>query len=121
MSASDEFSLHGKRMCVTGGSANGVVDRHTVIAFVETGGIVTGSYAGGRVSAGVLAGVRKGSLLSFRYAQVDDTGRIDGGRSVCDLAVLSDGRLRLVEHFTWESRPGSGSNVFEELPGLSGG
>jgi len=28
-----------------------------------------------------------------------------------------DGRIRLLEHFQWESREGSGTNTFEEVPG----
>ena len=37
--------------------------------------------------------------------------------STCELGRTADGRLRLIEHFRWESREGSGTNVFEELEG----
>jgi hypothetical protein len=28
---------------------------------------------------------------------------------------LADGRIRIFEHFSWTSRAGSGTNVFEEI------
>lgn len=28
---------------------------------------------------------------------------------------LADGRIKLVEHFTWESREGSGTNLLEQI------
>jgi hypothetical protein len=30
---------------------------------------------------------------------------------------LTDGRTRIVEHFTWGSRAGSGTNLFDEVAG----
>jgi hypothetical protein len=27
----------------------------------------------------------------------------------------ADGRIRIVEHFTWSTRAGSGTNVFDEI------
>jgi hypothetical protein len=35
---------------------------------------------------------------------------------VCDVMQLPDGRPRVVEHFAWSTRVGSGINVFDELP-----
>jgi hypothetical protein len=53
--------------------------------------------------------------LQFRYSQVDMDGRIDGGYSTCEISRMEDGRIRLLEHFQWESREGTGTNVFEEI------
>jgi len=53
--------------------------------------------------------------LRFRYAQVDDSGRLDGGSSTCEIARTAAGKLRVTEHFQWDSREGSGTNIFEEI------
>jgi hypothetical protein len=60
-------------------------------------------------------GTRFGNRLAWRYAQIDHAGRLDGGRSLCELSPLPDGRMRLAEHFTWESRSGSGTNLLEQV------
>jgi hypothetical protein len=31
--------------------------------------------------------------------------------------LLDDGRLRMHEQWTWDSKPGSGTSVVEEVPG----
>jgi hypothetical protein len=47
--------------------------------------------------------------------QTEDWRTMHAGRSECDAQRLSDGRLRLVEHFAWSIRRGSGFNVFDEV------
>ncbi len=71
-------------------------------------------------------GILEGDLLSFRFCQISDRVQVDGGASQGRLELLGDGRLRLVESFSWESRDGNGVNIFEEiakeeLPSSSGG
>jgi hypothetical protein len=67
------------------------------------------------VVRGYLVGRLSGSHLRFRYLQVEVSGEIHGGTSLCDLVPLADGRIRILEHFKWRSRAGYGTNVFEEL------
>jgi hypothetical protein len=57
-----------------------------------------------------------GTTLEFRYVQREASGELHAGRSHADLVYRSDGRLTLLEHFTWETREGSGTNVFEQVP-----
>ncbi len=33
----------------------------------------------------------------------------------CEISKTNDGRIGLLEHFQWESREGTGTNVFEEI------
>jgi uncharacterized protein DUF6196 len=108
-------SLHGVRMraVVTGGAGEANAD--TLFTFAQQESTVSALYAGGTVRLGYLVGTLKSDRLEFRYAQVDRDGHVDGGHSVCDIARLADGRVRLVEHFQWESRVGSGTNVLEEV------
>jgi hypothetical protein len=104
------------RMSVVSQAAVGVVDGNTVLHFTQQGSVVSAHYSGGAIVFGSLVGIRTGSKIEFRYAQVDETGRVDGGRSDCELVTLDDGRLRLTENFQWESKAGSGTNIFEEIP-----
>jgi hypothetical protein len=108
-------SLDGIRMRVVETAANGVVGVDTVFVFQQRGSVVTAHYAGGRIVTGFLAGVWEGALLPFRYVQIADGGRLDSGRSVARVIKLPDGRLRLEEQFQWESKPGAGTNIFEEI------
>ena len=76
-------------------------------------------YGGGAVARGWLVGSLTGSELAFRYVQREVAGTIHNGHSVAQVERRPDGRLRMVEHFTWSSRPGSGTNVFDEVrPGM---
>ena len=113
---SEKFPLDGVTVFVSSTAANGVVDAETRIAFQQKGGRVIGRYRGGRVRRGVLVGAAAGSVLEFRYLQVEDSGEIHGGRSRCEMTRTPEGRLRIFERFAWTTRPGEGTNVFDELP-----
>ena len=105
-------------MYVSSTADNGVVGAGTRLRFMQKGSRVLGRYSGGAVSRGCLVGTLSRSQLVFRYAQVEASGEIHAGRSVCEVGYRSDHRIRIVEHFTWRTRPGSGINVFEEIDTL---
>ena len=109
------INLHGRRMYVSSTAAEGVVDTDTRLLFIQKGARVAARYTGGRVKRGWLSGRLDGAELIFRYAQVELSGTVHGGHSRCTVQQVSSGRLRIVEHFTWTSRAGSGTNVFDEL------
>jgi hypothetical protein len=113
-SAGEPASLDGVRMRAVRTAGAGEVDADTLFTFTQEGSTVWAHYAGGAVQVGYLVGRLASGRLSFRYSQVDRRGAVHGGRSVCDIEVLPDGRVRLLEHFQWESREGSGTNVLEE-------
>ena len=102
-------------MFVSSTAAQGVVSSETRIRFVQQGDRVVGSYRGGNVRRGCLAGRLQGARLRFRYLQREASGEIHGGNSICDVVQLPDGRIRILEHFTWRTRQGSGTNVFDEF------
>lgn len=108
--------LDGLTMFVSTTAADGVVSGDTRLHFVQRGERVAARYAGGRVLRGWLVGRWDGDVLRFRYAQREESSSIHGGQSVCTLEDRPDGRIRLIEHFTWSTRSGSGANVFDELP-----
>ena len=102
---------------VSATAPDGIVSSSTRLRFAQRGSRVFGRYGGGTVRRGVLVGAVAGSTMRFRYAQVELTGHVHGGHSVCDIERLADGRLRLHEHFTWETRSGSGTNAFVQVAG----
>lgn len=109
------MNLDGVRMYVSATGERGVVGSDTVLRFVQKGSRVFASYAGGAVERGCLVGRLSGSELAFRYAQRERSGEIHAGRSVCAVSLGAEGRLRIVEHFEWSTREGTGTNVFDQL------
>ena len=109
-------NLDGVTMFVSSTAENGVVDARTRLALRQRGSRVVGRYHGGSIRRGVLVGAVSGAGLAFRYLQVEASGEIHGGRSTCDIARTPEGRLRIVERFSWTTREGGGTNVFDELP-----
>jgi hypothetical protein len=109
------LNLDGLRMYVSSTAANGVVDSETRLHFVQRGPKVAARYSGGNVPRGWLVGRLAGSELAFRYVQREGSHEIHAGRSVCTVDRLADGHIRITERFTWTSRSGSGTNVFDEI------
>ena len=108
-------NLDGVTMFVSSTANSGVVDAQTHIAFSQRGPRVIGRYQGGRVRRGVLVGLVSGAILTFRYLQVEASGEIHAGRSTCEVLRMPDRRLRIIERFSWTTRDGRGTNVFDEF------
>ncbi len=111
----EQISLQGIRMRVVSTAEEGEVNAETLFEFTQECPVVSARYAGGKVRLGYLVGSMTAEELHFRYAQVDNFGRLDGGHSACEIWRTATGKLRLTEHFTWDSREGSGTNIFEEI------
>ena len=109
------INLDRLTMFVSSTATNGVVGADTRLVFSQRGDRVVARYSGGHVARGWLIGRWRGDQLMCRYAQREGSSAIHGGRSVCDVQRLDDGRTRIVEHFTWTTRVGSGTNVFDEV------
>jgi hypothetical protein len=109
------MNLDGLTMYVSATADIGVVGADTLLRFTQKGDRVLARYNGGSIKRGCLVGEISGGSLGFRYTQIEASGEIHGGRSICDLVTLPDGRTRIVEHFTWRTREGSGDNVFDEV------
>jgi len=109
------LSLNGVRMHVVSTAEGGEVNTETLFEFTQDASVVSARYAVGKVRLGYLVGTISAEGLRFRYAQVDNSGRLDGGHSTCEIRRMANGRIQLIEHFTWDSREGSGTNLFEEI------
>jgi hypothetical protein len=112
------INIDGLTMFVSDTAATGVVNGDTHLHFRQRGKRVWARYAGGTISRGWLVGRWTGNSLCFRYSQIEEPRAIHGGQSACNVERLADGRLRLTEHFSWNTRVGSGINVFDELPSV---
>lgn len=108
-------SLDGRRFAAVA-NVGGEVTADTVFEYHERDGQVWADYRGGAVVRGFLVGVRAGDTLDIRYVQLNGDGQTSGGHCVSTVRTLPDGRLRLEETWEWESRPGGGTSVVEELP-----
>jgi hypothetical protein len=115
----ESLSLDGVCMRPVAATGHGEVDRETLFSFSQQGPVVSARYSGGAVQLGFLIGTLSEDRLAWRYVQADQAGRLDGGHALCELLRLPDRRVRLTEHFSWDSREGSGSNVLEQIPSES--
>jgi hypothetical protein len=104
------------KMTVIQTAENGVVNKDTIFVFQQSGHIVNAEYAGGKIQKGFLVGQIDENVFTFSYCQLQTDGTLDNGLSTCELSADETGKIRLVEHFEWRSRPGeSGVNIFQEI------
>jgi hypothetical protein len=109
------INLDGAVMYVSSTDDRGVVDTNTRLYFTQKGSRVFARYGGGSVTRGCLAGTISGSKLLFRYTQLENSGQIHGGCSICEVQCSAQAGLRVIEHFTWRTRSGGGTNIFDEI------
>lgn len=109
-------SLDGLVLAPVADQAPGQVGLRTRFAYHERDGAVWADYAGGDVVRGHLVGTREGDRLDFRYVQLKHDGTTSSGHCVSTVLELPDGRLRLDETWEWESQPGHGTSVVEQIP-----
>lgn len=109
------IDLDGRRFAGVTNSADGEVGQATVFTYRQDGEVIWAEYGGGAVVRGYLVGTRTGEVLRFRYAHLGADGQTSGGVCESKIEVTVDGRVRFHESWTWESRPGSGTSVVEEI------
>lgn len=115
MQAAAEVSLDGRIFPGAGEKAEaGEASTATVFEYHEDDGVIWARYEGGVVRLGFLVGMRHGDRLEFRYSQLNVKGETSNGRCATTISSLPDGRIRLDEDWSWESKPGSGISAVEE-------
>jgi hypothetical protein len=75
----------------------GVVDAKTRLYFAQKGSRVFARYGRGSVTRGCLVGTLSGSELGFRYTQLEDSGQIHGGRSICEVQRTAQTGFRVID------------------------
>ena len=108
-------SLENMTMRVVQTSPLGVINQQTLFHFRQKKNRVLARYAGGRIDRGYLLGEVQGNHLQFRFVQLQSDGRLDHGKSNCQIIRSEEGKVRLTEHFSWGSRKGTGQNIMEEI------
>ncbi|MFG3103185.1 hypothetical protein ACGFZL_22065 [Streptomyces sp. NPDC048182] len=108
-------SLDGLVLAPVADQTPGQVGTRTRFAYHEEDGAIWAEYAGGDVVRGHLVGTRDGDRLDFRYVQLKTDGSTSSGHCASTVTELPDGRVRLAETWEWESQPGSGTSVVEEI------
>ncbi|MGW5370802.1 hypothetical protein ACWER6_34970 [Streptomyces sp. NPDC004009] len=110
-------SLDGLVLAPVADQAPGQVGTRTRFAYHERDGEIWAEYAGGDVVRGHLVGTREGDRLDFRYVQLKRDGTTSWGHCASTVVELPDGRVRLEETWEWESQPGAGTSVVEQVTG----
>ncbi|MFI0429408.1 hypothetical protein [Mariniflexile sp. HMF6888] len=110
------INLNKIKMTVIETAENGVVNEDTIFDFTQKDNYVEANYFGGKIKNGFLVGLIKENIFEFSYCQLQTDGILDNGISCSELVISSEGKIRLIEHFEWKSRPGEyGVNIFEEV------
>lgn len=110
------IKLDNIKMNVIETAENGVVNKDTIFYFTQKDNYVEGKYSGGQIKKGFLVGLIKKNIFKFNYCQLQTNGVLDNGSSNSELTISIEGKIRLIEHFEWKSRPGElGVNIFEEI------
>jgi hypothetical protein len=112
---SDTASVDGRVFTSTSNTSDGDVGGETYFWFDRSDDFIHARYEGGAVQLGHLVGRHLGETLDFRYTHLTEDGETATGHSVDRIEQLNDGRLRLHEEWEWDSKPGSGTSVLEEL------
>lgn len=108
--------LQGRRFRDVTADHDGDVGGDTVFDYHEDNdGTIWAQYGGGKVKLGFLVGTRTAELLDFRYAHLTRQGETATGHCTSRIEVLADGRLRIHESWQWESKPGTGTSIIEEI------
>jgi hypothetical protein len=108
-------SLDGLVLAPVADQAPGQVGTRTRFTYHERDGAIWAEYTGGDVVRGHLVGTRDGDRLDFRYVQLKRDGSTASGHCASVVRELPDGRVRLEETWEWESQPGSGTSVVEQV------
>ena len=111
----DAPSLDGRRFASATAVEGGDVGAGTVFEYAQDGDLVHARYTGGAVRLGFLVGRREGDRLEFRYAHLTEDGRTAAGHCRSRVEVRPGGALRLHETWAWDSQPGAGTSVLDEL------
>lgn len=111
----DEISLDERTLAGVANADAGEVDTDTRFEFEQDGDRISARYAGGAVETGYLLGTFDGRAWDVRYVQRNEAGETATGHSVGVATWLEDGRVRIEDEWEWESKPGRGESVLEEV------
>ena len=109
------MTLDNVKMNVIKTAPNGAVNNLTIFNFTQHGHLISATYSGGAILNGYLVGTVKGQEVGFSYCQLEVDEKHRSGQSACKLSTNEDGKLQLIESFTWGPDQQSGVNILQEL------
>jgi hypothetical protein len=109
-----DISLDGRRP-VAVENDGGEVTADTHCSFEQDGPRLRARYAGGTVREGFRVGTLEDRQWDIRDVQLTAEGEMATRHSVGEVSLLEDGGVRVEDEWEWESRPGSGETVLEEI------
>ncbi len=113
-------SLEGRCFSHQSGEHAGDVDANTRFDYHQEDRVIWARYRGGQIALGFLVGTREGDHLAFRYSHVTRSGHTASGRCSTRIEQRTNGFLRLHETWQWESQPGSGTSILDEVKHSTG-
>ncbi|MFC6904778.1 hypothetical protein [Halalkalicoccus tibetensis] len=113
--ATDGIDMDGRVLRATSNDADGTVSDATTFRFEQDGDLIQARYEGGEIRQGFLVGLSDGEGLDFRYTHLTVEGETATGHSIDEIERLPDGRVRLHEEWSWDSKEGAGTSVLEEV------
>ncbi|MBO0936099.1 n-acetylglutamate synthase [Fibrella sp. HMF5335] len=107
----------GKLFRIVSNTDNGETSSATFFRYHQDGDRLIGSYCGGVIVDGSLAGtVDDAGVLTFQYQHVNTDGETRTGTCRSVPETLPTGKIRLHETWQWTSGDGSaGASVIEEV------
>lgn len=110
-----DVSLDGRTLVGVANDEAGEVSTDTQFHFEQDGDRISASYSGGEIVDGYLVGTLDGTRWEVRYVQLNEDGETASGRSIGEVTLLDDGRVRIEDEWEWESKRGAGESVLEEV------
>jgi len=112
------INYNGRTFCSAAAETAGADGAGPVGHYHQAGNVVWAEFAGGKVVRGTLVGsCDHDGVLELAYSQLLHTGEVIAGRCRSVPDVLTDGRIRLHEHWQrFGADPGTGVSVIEEPP-----
>ncbi|WP_267640082.1 hypothetical protein [Haloarchaeobius amylolyticus] len=108
------ISLDGRTLTARQ-NEGGEVSSDTSLHFRQEGQRISADYAGGSIVEGYLVGTFDGERWDVRYVQLTEDGETATGHSIGEVTLLDDGRVRVEDEWEWESKPGGGRTLLEEV------
>lgn len=112
-----KVNYHNKKFRPVNTTENSETSRETHFHYFQEDNIVTATYSGGKILKGHLIGVvDECGVIDMRYHQVNVSGEIMTGVCRSTPQAMDNGKIRLLESWSWTSgNLSSGTSIIEEI------
>jgi hypothetical protein len=112
-----KINYHHRKFTGVTNSPSGQVSGDTIFHYQQHDNMLTASYSGGSIRQGYLLGlVNEDNSLDFVYHHIDEHQTLKSGHCHSVPEMLPDGRIRLLEKWSWTfPKQGAGNSIVEEI------